>query len=77
MQCAATTPGDNHAEDKSVGLQYIGQAMTMGSKDDEQAGLFVTYKDVPRSAGHPFYGALANAALRTLVRRDDGQTYQD
>jgi len=32
--------------------------MAMGSKDDEQAGLFVTYKDVPRSAGHPFYEAL-------------------
>ncbi|PRP90117.1 hypothetical protein ENSA5_67350 [Enhygromyxa salina] len=32
--------------------------MTMGSKEDEQAGLFVTYKDVPRSAGHPFYDAL-------------------
>ena len=30
----------------------------MGSKDDEQGGLFVTYRDVPRSAGHPFYGAL-------------------
>ena len=32
--------------------------MTMGSKVDEQSGLFVTYKDVPRSAGHPFYDAL-------------------
>jgi transposase len=32
--------------------------MAMGSKDDEQTGLFVTYKDVPRSAGHPFYEAL-------------------
>lgn len=32
--------------------------MTMGSKDDEQGGLFVTYKDVPRSGGHPFYEAL-------------------
>lgn len=32
--------------------------MTMGSKIDEQGGLFVTYKDVPRSAGHPFYEAL-------------------
>lgn len=37
--------------------------MAMGSKDDEQAGLFVTYKDVPRSAGHPFYQAL-EALLR-------------
>lgn len=32
--------------------------MTMGSKHDEQPGLFVTYKDIPRSAGHPFYEAL-------------------
>ena len=37
--------------------------MAMGSKDDEQAGLFLTYKDVPRSAGHPFYQAL-EAILR-------------
>lgn len=37
--------------------------MTMGSKDDEQAGLFVTYKEVPRSGGHPFYEAL-EAILR-------------
>ena len=32
--------------------------MTMGSKDDDQQALFVTYKDAPRSAGHPFYEAL-------------------
>lgn len=32
--------------------------MAMGTKDNEQSGLFVTYKDVPRSAGHPFYDAL-------------------
>ena len=37
--------------------------MTMGSKNDEQTGLFVTYKDVHRSAGHPFYDAL-EAILR-------------
>jgi len=38
----------------------------MGNKQDDQAGLFVTYKDVPRSAGHPFY-----EALETLLR-DNG-----
>ncbi|EDM77045.1 transposase, IS5 family, truncation [Plesiocystis pacifica SIR-1] len=32
--------------------------MSMGHKGDDQAGLFLTYKDVPRSAGHPFYQAL-------------------
>jgi len=32
--------------------------MSMGSKYDEQPGLFGTYKDIPRSAGHPFYEAL-------------------
>ena len=37
--------------------------MAMGTKANEQAGLFVTYKDVPRSAGHPFYDAL-EAILR-------------
>jgi transposase len=40
--------------------------MAMGTKDDEQAGLFVTYKDVPRSAGHPFYQALER------ILRDEG-----
>ena len=39
--------------------------MAMGSKDDEQAGLFVTYKDIPRSAGHPFY-----EALETILRKN-------
>src|SRR5262249_19362300 len=30
----------------------------MGRKGDDQKGLFVTYSQMPRSAGHPFYGAL-------------------
>lgn len=30
----------------------------MGTKEDEQVGLFVTYKEIPRTAGHPFYEAL-------------------
>jgi hypothetical protein len=32
--------------------------MSMGRKGDEQKGLFVTYGQMPRSAGHPFYRAL-------------------
>lgn len=53
--------------------------MTMGSKDDEQAGLFVTYKEVPRSGGHPFYEAL-EAVLRKngfdrFVERECEQFY--
>ena len=32
--------------------------MAMGKPDEEQKGLFVTYKDLPRSTGHPFYQAL-------------------
>jgi transposase len=39
--------------------------MAMGTKNDEQAGLFVTYKDIPRSAGHPFY-----EALETILRKN-------
>lgn len=38
----------------------------MGNKQDDQAGLFVIYKDVPRSGGHPFY-----EALETILR-DNG-----
>lgn len=55
--------------------------MTMGSKDDEQAGLFVTYKEVPRSGGHPFYEAL-EAVLRSngfdrFVERECESFYSD
>ena len=32
--------------------------MAMGKRGEEQKGLFVTYKDLPRSTGHPFYEAL-------------------
>jgi transposase len=32
--------------------------MAMGKPDEEQKDLFVTYKDLPRSTGHPFYQAL-------------------
>jgi transposase len=32
--------------------------MSMGRKGDEQKGLFVTYQQMPRSAGHPFYQAV-------------------
>jgi transposase len=39
--------------------------MAMGTKDEEQAGLFLTYKDIPRSAGHPFY-----EALETILRKN-------
>ena len=53
--------------------------MTMGSKDDEQAGLFVTYKDVPRSAGHPFYTALEGILRKNgfdrFVERECEQFY--
>lgn len=53
----------------------------MGSKDDEQAGLFVTYKEVPRSGGHPFYEAL-EAVLRSngfdrFVERECEAFYSD
>ncbi len=37
--------------------------MAMGKRENEQPDLFVTYKAMPRSAGHPFYSA-ANAILR-------------
>ena len=39
--------------------------MTMGSKQDEQPGLFVTYQELPRSAGHPFYDALDSVLRRS------------
>lgn len=37
----------------------------MGTKEEEQASLFLTYKDIPRSAGHPFY-----EALETILRKN-------
>jgi len=50
--------------------------MTMGSKYDDQQALFVTYKEAPRSAGHPFYEALdgilkANGFDRYVERECD------
>ena len=32
--------------------------MAMGKSGEDQKGLFVTYKELPRSTGHPFYEAL-------------------
>jgi transposase len=32
--------------------------MAMGKSGEEQEGLFVSFKDLPRSTGHPFYEAL-------------------
>lgn len=51
----------------------------MGSKDDDQPTLFVTYKEAPRSAGHPFYEAL-NGVLKAngfdrFVERECGRFY--
>ena len=32
--------------------------MAMGKTGEEQEGLFVSFKNLPRSTGHPFYEAL-------------------
>lgn len=53
----------------------------MGSKDDGQPDLFMTYNEIPRSAGHPFYEAL-EAVLRKngfdrFVERECYRFYAD
>src|SRR5438445_369636 len=64
--------------------------MAMGKRKSEQAPMWVASTDLPVSPGHPFYAGLnartvaidattveANAAMRSIVRRDTGETYQE
>jgi transposase len=55
--------------------------MAMGSKDDEQEQLFVTYETVRATAGHPFYEALGrilrDAAFDRYVEETCGKFYAE
>lgn len=48
--------------DELISVMHDGR-MALGKRKGEQPGLFVSYQAMPRSAGHPFYGA-ANGIFR-------------
>jgi transposase len=43
--------------DESISVGHDAD-MAMGTRSDEQQGLYLSYKELPRSAGHPFYVAV-------------------
>src|SRR5881396_562782 len=61
--------------------------MAMGKRKGQQAPIWIPTTELPVSPGHPFYVRLnaildeatleANAAMRSILRRDTGESYQE